>query len=44
MHKMKSKGPGIEPYGTLDRTGDQSEAQPLTTTRCHLGMMKTTLA
>jgi len=31
IYKTKSKGPRIEPCGTPDRTGNQSEAQPLIT-------------
>jgi len=36
IHKMKSKGPNIEPCGTPERTGDQSEAHPFINTRCCL--------
>jgi len=36
IYKINSKGPRIEPCGIPDRTGDQSEAQPLIITCCCL--------
>jgi len=34
IYIMKSKRPNVEPCGTLERTGDQSEAHSSITTRC----------
>ena len=34
--KQKSKSPRMDPCGTLDETGDQSDEQPFTTTLCLL--------
>ena len=31
---MNNRGPNIEPWGTPDKTGAQSDAVPLMTTRC----------
>ena len=36
IYKMKGKGSNIEPCGTPEKTGDQSEAYPLITTHCCL--------